>query len=38
LLSPMIKSPANPYGIVPGSNVSYKMTTDLVMIGINYSF
>ncbi len=38
LLSPMMSGPANPYGIVPGSNVSYKMTTDLVMIGINYSF
>ena len=38
LLSPMLKSSANPYGIVPGSNVSYKMTTDLIMFGINYTF
>jgi long-chain fatty acid transport protein len=38
LLSPMMTEANNPYGIVPGSNVSYKMTTDLVMIGINYSF
>jgi len=38
LLSPMVKNSANPYGVVPGSNVSYKMTTDLVMLGINYSF
>jgi long-chain fatty acid transport protein len=38
LLSPMMSGPANPYGIVPGSNVSYKMTTDLIMFGINYSF
>jgi long-chain fatty acid transport protein len=38
LLSPMLKSSANPYGVVPGSNVSYKMTTDMVMFGINYSF
>ncbi len=38
LLSPMMKSPDNPYGAIPGSNVSYKMTTDMVMIGINYSF
>ncbi len=38
LLSPMMTEAGNPYGIVPGSNVSYKMTTDLVMIGINYSF
>lgn len=38
LLSPMMTEANNPYGIVPGSNVSYKMTTDLVMVGINYSF
>lgn len=38
LLSPMMKSADNVYGAVPQSNVSYKMTTDLIMIGINYSF
>lgn len=38
LLSPMMITASNPYGAIPGSNVSYKMTTDLVMIGINYSF
>jgi long-chain fatty acid transport protein len=38
LLSPMMKDPNNTYGVVPGSNVSYKMTTDMVMIGVNYSF
>jgi len=38
LLSPMMITPGNPYGTVPGSDVSYKMTTDLVMFGINYSF
>lgn len=38
LLSPMMKDQNNAYGAVPGSNVSYKMTTDMVMIGINYSF
>lgn len=38
LLSPMMVNANNPYGIVPGSNVSYEMTTDLVMFGINYSF
>ena len=38
LLSPMMKDPTNPYGAVPGSSVSYKMTTDLVMLGVNYSF
>jgi long-chain fatty acid transport protein len=38
LLSPMMISPSNPYGAIPNSNVSYKMTTDMVMFGINYSF
>ncbi len=38
LLSPMMITASNPYGAIPGSNVSYKMTTDLVMMGINYSF
>lgn len=38
LLSPMMASPTNPYGVIPGSKVSYKMTTDMVMVGINYSF
>ncbi|MBL0306749.1 MAG: outer membrane protein transport protein [Chitinophagaceae bacterium] len=38
LLSPMMISSSNPYGAIPGSNVSYKMSTDLVMVGINYSF
>ncbi len=38
LLSPMMISAANPYGAIPNSSVSYKMTTDLVMVGLNYSF
>lgn len=38
LLSPMMVTAANPYGAIPNSNVSYKMTTDLVMLGINYAF
>lgn len=38
LLSPMMVSSSNPYGSITGSNVSYKMTTDMVMVGINYSF
>lgn len=38
LLSPMMQESGNVYGAVPGSNISYKMTTDLVMLGINYSF
>ncbi|WP_370476760.1 OmpP1/FadL family transporter [Tamlana flava] len=27
-----------PYGAIPGSNVSYDMTTDLVMVGFKYIF
>jgi long-chain fatty acid transport protein len=42
LLSPgLAHDPAshdNPYGAVPGSSISYKMTTDLMTIGVNYSF
>jgi len=38
LLSPMMVSASNPYGAVPSSSVSYKMTTDLIMFGINYTF
>jgi long-chain fatty acid transport protein len=38
LLSPLMITPSNPYGAIPGSIVSYRMTTDLFMVGINYSF
>lgn len=38
LLNPMMISSSNPYGAIPNSSVSYKMSTDLVMVGINYSF
>ena len=38
LLSPMMVSESNQLGSIPGSNVSYKMTTDLFMMGINYAF
>jgi long-chain fatty acid transport protein len=38
LLNPMMATPSNPYGSIPGSSVSYKMTTDLWMVGINYAF
>lgn len=27
-----------PYGAIPGSEVSYEMTTDLIMVGISYKF
>ena len=38
LLSPMMTSASNPNGAIPGSEVSYKMTTDLWMIGLQFSF
>jgi len=38
LLSPMAVSPSNPYGALPGTSVSYSMTTAMVMVGINYVF
>jgi len=38
LLNPMFASSSNPYGAIPGSNVSYDMTTDLIMLGVSYKF
>ncbi len=38
ILNPMMITSSNPLGAIPNSKVSYKMTTDLVMLGINYSF
>ncbi len=38
LLNPMLVSADNPYGAVPGSSVSYDMTTSMVMLGLNYMF
>lgn len=38
LLSPMMASQSNPYGAIPNSEVSYKMTTDMFMIGLNFKF
>ena len=37
LLNPMMISAGNPYGAIPGSYVSYKMTTDLLMAGLSFS-
>jgi len=28
----------NPLGIIPGSKVGYKMTTDMIMVGVSYTF
>lgn len=36
LLNPMMITASNPYGAIPGSNVSYKMNTNLLMFGVNY--
>ena len=36
MLSPMMVSPANPLGAIPGSTVSYDMTTSMVMVGVSY--
>ncbi|MGB3008697.1 MAG: outer membrane protein transport protein [Chitinophagaceae bacterium] len=38
ILNPQMISGSNPYGAVPGSSVSYKMSTDMIMFGINYTF
>ncbi|MGV6845587.1 MAG: OmpP1/FadL family transporter [Lutibacter sp.] len=38
LLNPMMASPSNPYGAIPGSRVAYTMTTDMIMVGITYKF
>ena len=38
LLNPGFISSFPPYGAIPGSNVSYDMTTDLFMVGFNYTF
>lgn len=36
--NPMMISQTNPYGAIPGSSVSYNMTTDLLMFGFSYDF
>lgn len=38
MLSPMMVSPTNPLGAIPGSSISYEMTTSMVMVGISYTF
>lgn len=38
LLSPMAVTTTNPYGAIPGTSVSYSMTTWMIMFGINYTF
>lgn len=38
LLNPMFIQAYPPYGAIPGSEVSYDMTTDMIMLGIAYTF
>lgn len=38
LLNPMFISNFPPYGAIPGSEVSYDMTTSMVMVGASYTF
>lgn len=38
LLSPMAITPDNPLGALPGTSVSYDMSTSMIQVGINYSF
>ncbi|MGY5850147.1 OmpP1/FadL family transporter [Salegentibacter sp. F14] len=38
LLNPMFAQNYPPNGAIPGSEVAYEMTTDLVMLGISYKF
>lgn len=38
LCNPRMAQNNPPYGAIPGSEVSYEMTTDLLMIGISYRF
>lgn len=38
LLNPMFAQAYPPYGAIPGSSVSYDMTTDMIMFGASYTF
>ena len=38
MLNPMMASASNPYGAMPGTKVGYEMTTDMVMLGLTYTF
>ena len=37
LLNPMFIENFLPYGAIPGSEVSYDMTTSMVMVGVSYT-
>lgn len=36
LLSPLLITETNPYGAVPGSNVTHKMTTSMLLLGVEF--
>lgn len=38
ILNPMLIGSNPPYGAVPGSEIAYDMTTDMIMIGLSYTF
>lgn len=38
MYNPMMISSENQLGEIPGSNVGYDMTTDLVTLGLSYTF
>lgn len=38
LLNPMFIQDYPPYGAIPGSNVSYDMTTSMIQFGVSYTF
>jgi long-chain fatty acid transport protein len=38
ILNPGLIGEGNPLGAIPGSSVSYEMTTSMFMVGINYTF
>jgi long-chain fatty acid transport protein len=38
IMNPLMASPTNPYGAIPGSKVGYEMTTSMVMVGVRYTF
>jgi len=38
ILNPGLAQTYPPYGAIPGSTVGYKMTTDMIMVGVSYTF
>ncbi|MFL1010750.1 hypothetical protein [Flavisericum labens] len=38
ILNPMFIQAYPPYGAIPGSNVSYDMTTSMIQFGVSYKF